>query len=1127
MPNPAWFDAVAILTHDKSRGTAFAISNTHALTAHHVLKHLTSPNAPSSSEPAMLTFRDGSREPCQIVAWDDTHDWMLLERLQPTPRPSVPMVRWDLGQPAWRSFGFPDSKPDGMAVGGTVSSWEVAWNGVDVIQLFCNEGAAGNFEVKGLSGAPCVINDSAAVGILRSALFDPHSPKEGLNAAATILACPIQQVLIGLTARGIELPHVFQPARLPRLCERQRRRTLSELIRREHFLPELHTPRVAVESFLAQLISSAALGQPSCTFVALVGGSGVGKTGVLASTAHSVHADAVLLLLRATDVASDSRSLANDIRRELMSSAVEEHAAAEFDVLALWRDQAGPKVVLLDGLNELPTAIDAAAWLERTVSWLEANPGTVLVTTCRPEYWQRCASLVPRRLRVGLPEGQAAPDSDFERPVRPPPDTETGPSIFLGDFDLEEAGDALRRAFGAKPPVATSEAYHPLLLRIYRELDLASARNGQAIGKARALELFVRGKVDLVALRGGAVAPMLLLFALRRLAARIALNNGTGDGPAEDFPVLTALFRTGLLIEVGDEISFVHDEVLEYLASAALNLADFDDSTIQALIDSPEQHKAGALKFALMSALSDGQSHADARRVLDALLGYAFWRLNVVAEVLLSLPDATPFVETVQRYLDLATVGFSVSDRRRLMSQVRLAPQSKLLLLKAARERLDAYDWEYHHWQNLEVYAFGEGALEWVRDALSADPQGTFAELESWIGDRSPLSDSKATVTHLAEGILFFFADIDLERAFEALAGKRAKGLQYLVEARPLIAAKLALRWMGGESEAKASWGFFISQVVLRGSDVSPKDKTDLIEAIYQRISRRGASAADYHQMRSLLLHADPASRHFNAELFAELADPPAELFDWGSGLSHLLGTEFSATMEALARLKKFNDEQMNALGRFVGQASEHEQIARLLRRILESNLARDWPIGFAIEMQLNLAPAPSAGTSEAVKLARTVLLGSNSAMARTVFYSVLANLREPSAHWSVDLMQGVIEEGLNQETASMVVDRLVSIEEWWPLLGSRLHVIRDCLGEERFAISLIHAAEANEAIARQTTEWIDAYPSILEHVVFRLFKQHITSGRAPIDAARRAARGDGADEMMIGGPAADRSVSE
>ena len=125
------------------------------------------------------------------------------------------------------------------------------------------------------------------------------------------------------------------------------------------------------------------------------------------------------------------------------------------------------------------------------------------------------------------------------------------------------------------------------------------------------------------------------------------------------------------------------------------------------------------------------------------------------------------------------------------------------------------------------------------------------------------------------------------------------------------------------------------------------------------------------------------------------------------------------------------------------------------------------------------------------------------------------------------DLMRGVIEEGLNQETASMLVGRLVSIEEWWPLLGSRLHVIRDCLGEERFAISLIFAAEKNEAIARQTAEWIDAYPSILGHVIFRLFKQHITSGRSPIDAARRAARGDGADEMMIGGPAADRSVSE
>lgn len=1076
-----WLQAIAEVRHPGTRGTAFIISDTLALTACHVLEALVKGTAPPSTATVELRFTDHRTEPCRPIAWDEQADWLLLQRLEPAPRPALRLMVLEQGQPDWRSAGFPEAKPDGLAVGGRVTTWQVAWEDIEVIQLLCTEALAGNLKVKGLSGAPCIVGNAGMVGVvglLRKSLFEDFTE---FNAGGTVFACSTQQILRGLQTRGIAAPPPLQPARLPRLSQLQRERTLGGLEQGAPFQPELHTPREPVESFLASLLDAHAPTQSA--LCAIVGGSGVGKTQLLASVAHRMPAERPVLLIRARMLDAGSRSLADVVRHELETSAAEEGAPTDFDVMRVWQDSDEPRLILLDALNELPGQIDAQTWIEQTVSWLQASPSTLLAVSCRPEYWERCSAFVPGRLRVSMPTtGPAARDK----------------LILMGDFNAEEADDALQRAFGGRRPVNAHDVIHPLLLRVYRELDESAAGAAQPPGKAQAFGEFIRRKVNAAALKFQDIEPSTLHGALRALAARIALGDREAGNLLGDRVLLSAIRHTGLLDIRVDDLAFVHDEVLEYLASTALRLADFDDAGLAQLKARLEPHRIGALKFALMAALLADGADAQARRVLQGLLIPAGWALDVVADVLVSLPDATPFTEQIGRYFELRTYKFLTSDPRRVLPQARIDTRLKLQFLLAFREEIEAFDFEMHHWHDIDHYALKSGPMDWVQDVIEADPAAAFDELESWLGDSRPLSDNKAKVSGLAGGLLYQFAALDFERVCRAMVRRYSSGLTELLTAHPQEAAALARQWLSSASDDDLNAALPLCDWIVEHHTATP----EFLAAAHLAITRLPAGSPAYRSLRRVLLKAQPDGHRFNAELLTEFEAGRTESWDQTVSLEHLLRTEFDIALAALERLGRVSDERMSALGDFVGSTEQHASVVRLLRRIRERHMAGDFRIAHAIEVQLRCTPVESIEQTGLVDLAREVLLGTDESMSRTVFYAVLARLREPQLRWPQELLHDVIAKAPNAATAAMLLDKMAMLAPAWPAIGPRLGAMRDAVGEPSFSRQLLHSAAQADALANQLVRWIPVHPDLFESGLLLRFKALVDSGIAPMGAA-------------------------
>lgn len=1088
MADPLWFQSVAKVCHPGTRGTAFLVSDTQALTAFHVLKEL-------AGATVELEFADRTRETCRAIAWDTEADWLLLERLAPVARPWLPLMLWDLGQPAWRTRGFPTAKPDGMNVGGAVTAWSVPWGEHRLIQLLCTEALSGNLKVPGISGAPCVLGDRGVVGMVRKSIYEDF---DEVNVGGTLFACPAKDILAGLTRRGLPLPRALQPVSLERLAQLQRQRVLGELIEDGHFLPELHTPREPIESFLASLAHAA---RPNGGVCAVVGGSGVGKSSLLASVAHRSPAGHSLLLIRARHVQPGSQSLADVVGHELTRSAAEEHAPADVDTIALWQDAPQPKLILLDGLNELPTVVDAALWIERSVRWLRAHTATTLVLTCRPEFWSRCSHLIPPGLRITLPRDEL-PLREGENASRRASDAgDTAGTFTLADFDATEAADATRRAFGECPPIGAEDASHPLLLRMYLELARGAEDVAFTPSRIKVFDSFIQRKVHDATLSFRDAEPRSLRAALRALAVRLAQGE-----PAEDPQPLAVLMRTGLLDASREEIAFVHDEVLEYLASEAVRLPDYDADRLAQMSAGADQHRFGALKFAVLAALEQRPTDPEARRVLESLLAGPHWALNLVAQVLVSLPDASASIDLAARYYMLRTYHLMGSDSNRVLVRLRVPAVDKLRILIDVREHIEAFDFESHHWKDLERYVLRSGPLDWVGEVIESDPAAAFDELERWLGDSRELSDDKATVAHLAAALLVHFAAFDLERAFLAMVRRQGPARHQLFEAQPDATASFALRWLkNGELQDALP---LCDWLVGRKAADQP-----LVAAMKEVMTSLPPKTPLRDRLRRVLIQARALSANFNVELLAELKRDRSQGMEHVESIRHLLRDEFEATLEVLNVLGRLNDAALSALGDFKGSVTQHAAIVRLLRRVLAGDIAaNDFLVGHAVEIQLRRTPAGQVEATGLFDLAGELLLGPDEMMSRTVFSAVLRNAGDPAMQWSRRLMAAVIDAPFNAEIASMLLNSLHGLSPWWPRVEARLVYLHGLLGGDRFARQLLHTGAEDEAMLRQVRRWAQQEPTLFVGRPWQRFERLVAKGDPPMQAAEWGWIRDGDD---------------
>jgi hypothetical protein len=201
--------AIARIVVGNVRGTGFLVSRQgQVLTALHVVADLEgsvrNERLKAYADPIWLTFGDPVTKntwapagPASIVPelYSLKGDWVVLQFPGPVPDDVAPLTLADLGTAldgvVWNTFGFPDvAAHDGGDFDGPITSWEPP-----IARL--RSDAATGVKMRGISGAPCIVNGDI-VALIGSALLDDELCQGGV-----LLAIQVREIV---AAAGGRLP---------------------------------------------------------------------------------------------------------------------------------------------------------------------------------------------------------------------------------------------------------------------------------------------------------------------------------------------------------------------------------------------------------------------------------------------------------------------------------------------------------------------------------------------------------------------------------------------------------------------------------------------------------------------------------------------------------------------------------------------------------------------------------------------------------------------------------------------------------------------------------------------------------------------------------------------------------
>lgn len=238
-PNPTpWLKAVACVEISSSGdwtplGTAFFITQRHALTAWHVVA-----DAVVLQQKIRLRLGPAVHNTlaAQVLFSSEKLDWAILKSEQPHEY-SIDLAIAASFPFDWETFGYPRGRQrDGISPSGVVRNLHATDRGVPAIELFSPHFTAGE-NAHGLSGAPAVdVRSKHAFGILRSCFERIHER----TSAGTLYATSIGRVAVELeqmlracifTPETEELRRVFVT-----LLEGERRRRRGSFIRASAFI---------------------------------------------------------------------------------------------------------------------------------------------------------------------------------------------------------------------------------------------------------------------------------------------------------------------------------------------------------------------------------------------------------------------------------------------------------------------------------------------------------------------------------------------------------------------------------------------------------------------------------------------------------------------------------------------------------------------------------------------------------------------------------------------------------------------------------------------------------------------------------------------------------------------------
>lgn len=177
-------------------GTAFAVSQSHALTAFHCIGNYKTGSV--LHQQVLLEFPVGRRVDAEYEAGDHEADYAMLSLKSPLPTgfAPVPLLPQTFPYEPFRCAGYPSSLqgPDITSIGGKVRTAESSiFGGVPAIQLFADEAAAG-LSLQGLSGSPVLVRyPEAAIGLIR---WNPQritAPELGVGGI--VFCCPVRLII--------------------------------------------------------------------------------------------------------------------------------------------------------------------------------------------------------------------------------------------------------------------------------------------------------------------------------------------------------------------------------------------------------------------------------------------------------------------------------------------------------------------------------------------------------------------------------------------------------------------------------------------------------------------------------------------------------------------------------------------------------------------------------------------------------------------------------------------------------------------------------------------------------------------------------------------------------------------
>ncbi|GAA4075364.1 trypsin-like peptidase domain-containing protein [Streptomyces shaanxiensis] len=556
-----------------------------------------------------------------------------------------------------------------------------------------------------------------------------------------------------------------------------------------------------------------------------------------------------------------------------------------------------PLLLLLDGPEEMPPLLAhrLTDWTKGTAGWLRET-GARLVVACRAEYWEGAGEGFPEGLLYGNPARPGVPPlGEFEDeaveadggPGGGAPGDVTGrggegekgsrrfpPCVPLGDLTPSEAHQARVRYGIPEAALAAPDARHPLTLRLLAEVraalpDTPHPRLDRDDVLSAHLDLMcLRVAVRLAAengLRGTAV---------RRLAAKVSgqvheaarrsLGPGQGELDRTSFEAVfpwgpaparlgggtgwaSAVLTEGLLVPAGNGYRFAHEELADWLQGMHLDL----DEALQALVhrrrthpdaDHPlpvPHHRIGPVVQALLLLARQHGTDRLACRMEELTHAvdadpHSWWAARLLAETLLRVPDATPYLHVLRLLADRI-----VARRHRghpaprdfhptFWTALRLPDSDRFDLLRdLVRADGPPHETDTDPGDDRPRTTVGRAPepttfihppfspssgtpryLDATAHLLAAAPSAVQPHLTRWFDDDRPLpATPHATVARAAQALLYAHRNRALDDLTETLvdsAHRRADELlAVLAEEEPSVICRAVDRWAHDERPAR------------------------------------------------------------------------------------------------------------------------------------------------------------------------------------------------------------------------------------------------------------------------------------------------------------------------------------